>query len=300
MIVGAGLAGLITAHAFPNMPIIEAMPEPREVHKALLRFRSRAVADLVGVEFREVTVRKGIWDGYWREPNITSANAYALKVTGKLLDRSIWNLAPAQRFIAPPDLYRRLLSAAAPRITWGVKAQYGCGRDAAHIINTAPLPVVLEALGIEHEEKFERAAIRVERIRVKGADVYQTVYFPSPATTLYRASMTGDMLICEFAGEPSEGWLTDVCDAFALRGGCSLEFLESVEQKYGKIVPIDEEARRRFIVTLTRQHNIFSIGRFATWRNILLDDVVHDASVVKRLINASAYDQNIDLARIIK
>lgn len=296
MIVGAGLAGLITAHAFPHMPVIEAQPEPREVHKALLRFRSRAVADLVGVAFKEVTVRKGIWDNGWVAPNIASANRYAKKVTGRILDRSIWNLDAAQRYIAPEDLYARLIDAVGTRITWGTAANYS-NPPTDVVINTAPLPIVLEQLGISIDAQFERAGITVERMRVKGAAAYQTVYFPSPSTTLYRASMTGDMLICEFAGTPSEGWMTDALDAFGLRGGCDIEMLERVHQRYGKIVPIDEDLRRALVVKLTREHNILSIGRFATWRNILLDDVVQDAAVVKRLINASAYERHINISR---
>lgn len=296
MIVGAGLAGLITAHAFPHMPVIEAQPEPREMHKALLRFRSRAVADLVGVAFKEVTVRKGIWDNGWVAPNIASANRYAKKVTGRVLDRSIWNLDPAQRYIAPEDLYARLIDAVGNRIKWNTAANYA-SPPADVVINTAPLHVVLEQLGYEMDTKFERAGITVERMRVKGAAVYQTVYFPSPSTTLYRASMTGDMLICEFAGTPSDGWMTDVLDAFGLRGDCEIEMLERVHQRYGKIVPIEEDLRRALVVKLTREHRIFSIGRFATWRNILLDDVVQDAAVVKRLINASAYDQHLAISR---
>jgi hypothetical protein len=42
---------------------------------------------------------------------------------------------------------------------------------------------------------------------------------------------------------------------------------------------------------LTHEHNVFSLGRFATWRNILLDDVVDDIVQVKRLLkSSSAYD----------
>jgi hypothetical protein len=70
-----------------------------------------------------------------------------------------------------------------------------------------------------------------------------------------------------------------------------------VQQKYGKIAPIDERFRRSSIVQLTTQHKIFSVGRFATWRNILLDDVVNDLAVVKRLIHSSAYEQHLHGAR---
>ena len=58
MIVGAGLTGLIAAHAWPQALVVEAVSGPTGSHHALLRFRSDAVARLTGVEFRRVTVRK--------------------------------------------------------------------------------------------------------------------------------------------------------------------------------------------------------------------------------------------------
>ena len=104
-IVGAGLAGLIAAHAWPQATVLEAAPKPRAGHRALLRFRSEAVGRLTGIEFRRVTVRKGIWaDGAYQHPAIRWANLYAQKVVNRLAgDRSIWNLETSERFIAPED-----------------------------------------------------------------------------------------------------------------------------------------------------------------------------------------------------
>lgn len=289
MIVGAGLAGLIASHAFPRLPIVEAQPEPRAIHKALLRFRGTEVADLVGIPFRPVQVHKGIWmDGKWVGPNIQVANLYSQKVLGLLADRSIWNLSSATRFIAPEDLYERLIEAQAGRIRWGVQA---CFHSSDPIITTAPMPVVLRALDVICEEDFARSPVHVERFRLPKADVYQTIYFPTPAHTLYRASITGSMLICEFSEEPRGDWLRDVECAFALPH--EKEWLEAVDQRYGKIAPIDEGARRVLISHLTDKHNIYSLGRFATWRNILLDDVVNDIAVIKKLINASSYERRL-------
>ena len=71
MIIGAGLAGLITAHVFPRHKIFEASPEPIEKHKAVLRFRSDAIGRLTGIDFKPVTVRKEIFfDGKRAEPSI--------------------------------------------------------------------------------------------------------------------------------------------------------------------------------------------------------------------------------------
>jgi len=298
MIVGAGLAGLVAAHALPKQPIFEAAMEPRESHKALLRFRSDDVARVTGIEFKEVEVRKGIWlnpKGGWVEPSIEIANLYSTKVLGKLLSRSIWNLAPVARYIAPDDFYERLVANVAARIEWGRPVDFREAKgEPGPWISTAPLPVVTKALGIEDEIEFDRAAITVERWRIPNCDVYQTVYFPSPNHTLYRASITGDVLILEFVGDPYGTYALDVKEAFALPAPLyEMELLEKVNQKYGKIAPVNDEKRKALIGHLSSEHNIYSLGRFATWRNILLDDVVNDISVIKRLTTMDRYEQRL-------
>lgn len=105
---------------------------------------------------------------------------------------------------------------------------------------------------------------------------------------MYRASITGDLLICEFAGEIVGDWQDDLEKAFSLPS--SYTELDETTQRYGKIAPIDAAQRKQIIYLLTRDHGIYSIGRFATWRNILLDDVVSDAIAVKSLMTASAHD----------
>lgn len=295
MIVGAGLAGLISAHAFPRETIAEIQPEPSAIHKALLRFRTKDVGELTGIEFKPVTVHKGIYeDGTFHAPNIRSANLYATKVLGRLMDRSIWDLEPVTRFVAPQDFYERLINAVGHRICWDTdwaEAQTQIP-EKEPVISTAPLSAMLEAFCIDIGEEFDKASIHVQRFEVDRCDLYQTVYFPTAKHSLYRASITGNVLICEFAGLPDGNWNLDVHAAFGTDPG-QLDPVGTADQKFGKIAPINEGKRRAAIGKLTAEHNIFSIGRFATWRNILLDDVVHDIAVVKQLINASAYDRKL-------
>ena len=304
MIVGAGLSGLIAAHAFPKMPILEAASEPREQHKALLRFRSDVVSKVTGIPFRKVRVRKGIWyDGQFVEPSIRMANFYSFKCFGKFIgDRSIWNLDAADRWIAPEDFYWQLIDSMKSRITWGAAVTFG-GRDHDHtpMISTAPMHVMADGCGISAAlaVEFQRERVNVHRYRIKGADVHQTIYFPGPLQYLYRASITGDMLIAESVYLPGTAHeqqprseINDMCKAFGITPDL-LEPLESVSQRYGKIAPIDERTRKAIISTLTNDHNIYCLGRFATWRNILLDDVVGDAGVIKQLIHASPYERKM-------
>ena len=291
IIVGAGLAGLIAAHAWPNAPIIEASGKPRAVHRALLRFRSNAVSQLTGIEFRKVRVHKGIWaESQPQQPAIRWANLYAQKVLAGGLkgDRSIWNLDTVERFVAPDNLYEQLVDSVGARILWGAPANF---RDRKQpLISTAPLPVVLDALDIQRPFEFPRSGIQVHRWRVPGADVFQTLYYPDSHLSIYRASITGDTLIVEAVGP-----LGDMDDEqISMSFGINLsecEFLGSVEQKYGKIAPVDDSVRKQLLFKLTHDHNIYSLGRFATWRNILLDDVVDDIAAIKKLLKANnAYD----------
>ena len=294
MIIGAGLAGLIAAHAWPKELIVEAGAAPLEQHKALLRFRSTAVSDLTGIEFKPVTVRKAIFsNNQFVAPNPMASNLYARKVVDRVVDRSIWNLDTVTRYIAPEDFYLRLIEAVGSRIAWGQKADFS-KTDFGHepIISTAPLPIVLDGAGISHDLEFERAPITVQRFRVENADVYQTIYFPDPTTSLYRASMTGDMLICEYNKNPTDHDESIAIVAMGL-DLCEIEPLGTVEQRYGKIVDVNDQERKALLSRLTNDHNIFSLGRFATWRNVLLDDVVHDVAVIKRLMTAQAYDAKL-------
>jgi hypothetical protein len=291
-IVGAGLAGLIAAHAWPTATVLEAGPGPRQAHRALLRFRTDAVARLTGIEFRRVTVRKGLWAaGEFCAPNIRHANTYAQKVLGpdRLLgDRSVWNLDTVERFIAPETLYEQMIEAVGPRIHWNTPADFAGMRGA--VVSTAPLPATLAALGMKPECDFPRAPITVSRWVVPGADVFQTVYFPEPHLSVYRASITGSTLIVESVGPLELEDIGAVEHAFGVRKDCWVN-KEQVQQSFGKIAPIDDALRKQLLFRLTHEHNVFSLGRFATWRNILLDDVVDDIVQVKRLLkSSSAYD----------
>ena len=295
MIVGAGLAGLISAHAFPREHVVELSPEPSAVHRALLRFRTPVVGELTGIEFKPVTVYKGIFaGGTWHEPSIRLANLYAKKVVGRLVGRSIWNTDDAARYIAPIDFYDRLVESVSDRICWDTDWREAQTQIPANepVISTIPMSRMLETFALDIGEDFKHESITVRQFKIRECDLYQTVYFPTLKHSLYRASITGDLLICEFADEPEGHWQRDLQTAFAI-DAADITPLESCKQTFGKIAPIDEGKRRAAIAHLTEAHNIFSIGRFATWRHVLLDDVVHDTAVIKRLINGSAYDRKL-------
>lgn len=305
LIVGAGLAGLIAACHFKNADIIEAGPRI-ESHKALLRFRSDVVSNLTGIPFRKVSVNKEIhYNGEQHNRcTIAMANLYAIKGTDSLRDRSIWNLDPVERYVAPSDFYDQLVERHDDRILWNTKFEgfSTAEKSAIPVINTSPLPVVMEICGLESIPfEFERKSIKVDRYELPHDwDVYQTIYFPERDLRVMRASITGNILIVESVTKLHGDifcWREDENDELELILRCfGIGFIEielpqpeTVDQKYGKIVELPKAQRESILYELTRDHNVFSLGRFATWRNILLDDVVKDIIFLDRLIHASEY-----------
>lgn len=311
LIVGAGLTGLIAAHAWPRAQIIDQSPEPAPGgnHRALLRFRSDAVSTLTGVPFRKVQVRKGIWHGDgFVSPDIRIANIYAQKVlSGNLAgERSIWSLEPVERYIAPDNFYELLLANVGDRISWNTSLTWEVRvidkkpeRSDVPVISTMPLPNLIDTLQMPlHARAMEdslSAPINVHRYKLADVDVYQTVYFPDLRHGCYRASITGDTLIVECMSELP--WrdrnLDDVLNAFGL-DAASISRAEAVsQQRYGKIAPMtDDNLRKELIFQITEQANIYSLGRFAVWKNILLDDVVKDINAIKaQIAMRSGYDR---------
>lgn len=301
IILGAGLSGLIAATQFPNAQVFEANGPEQLSHKAVLRFRSEAVSRLTGIPFRKVTVRKSIWHkGEHVPPSMRLANMYSRKTNGGLHDRSIWNLEPVERYIAPENLQQQMADMIGNRINWWTKIDGSDLQRWRHdpVISTVPMPVMLDLLdgagGIARSGPgFGFASIVVDRYRVHDADVFQTVYFPGEDTSVYRASITGDLLIIERKGDMTFTDFSEVLDAFGL-DDCHVQLIdENHAQRFGKISPIDDKWRRDAIYNLTQEYGIYSLGRFAVWKNILLDDVVHDAAVVKKLITAGRYGASL-------
>ena len=288
LIVGAGLAGLLAAHAWPGARLIEGAPGPRSVHKALLRFRSDAAAKLTGTEFKRVRVRKGVFSrGQFCAPNIALCNQYALKTIGVLRDRSIWNVDPVDRYVAPEDWYEQLLDAVCSRIDWD--APYQASPELPPVISTAPLPAIMRAHGMIVPD-LRRSGIRVTRWRVPNAAVYQTIYFPDPTTSVYRASITGSLLIVEEALDmlpEFRVWEQLIEGAFGI-SMAEAERVDAADQSFGKVDELEPALRKSILFELTSKFNVYSLGRFATWRNILLDDVVDDIAVIKRLLNSES------------
>jgi hypothetical protein len=287
-IVGAGLAGLLAANMLRNHQTViwerqEALPNN---HSAVLRFRSSVVGDTLGIAFRPVTMIKTTLP--WRNA-VADALLYSFKNTGTLRsDRSI-NAGEqvAERFIAPPDLIARM----AERQNVIYNTGYDFEQQDRPVISTIPMPVLMRVLKYPHTDQTEFLSLPGVNVRatIADCDAYISLAVPDPSYPFSRISITGNELIVEIPNSvlsPIQG--KDIAASAVELLGISQGWLSNVtvhQQKYAKITPIPDEARREFIYWASHEHSVYSLGRYATWRpKLLLDDLVKDIKIIEQWI----------------
>lgn len=311
IIFGAGMSGCIAGVVFDDAIILESGDSPAMNHKALLRFRDDTVAKAVGIPFKKVRVHKAIWY-HAKERPVTPQmmNLYSQKVTGRFMDRSIANMDPVTRWVAPPDFHQRLLDRLDYRIHYNhrVTGLYDNGiavtiqgQDGIYhrepigrgpIISTLPIYVNAGIAGMEAPEwNYDDRQVFVTKLWVHNCDCYTSVYYPDPDVVVARASITGDTLIIESMLPLKPGSVATVAESMGLRNAEMDVILEDQPQLPGKIVPMTRADRRDFIYNLTTKENIYSLGRFATWRNVLIGDVLQDAYAIRDMIQRDGYSR---------
>lgn len=302
----SGLTGCIAGLVFQKATIVDNK-EP-EKHKALLRFRSHQIADLVGIKFKKVKAYKGIWfDGESVKNSIDMQNAYSIKVTGKLLDRSISNLDPVERYIAPPDLHDIMLDQLKDRIKLvsleemrGIM-HHSTDSKGEHVIKISTMSLfdnlaLAELPSIPRTDQVQ--PIYVSKYKVPyECDVEQTLYYPHPDLLTYRATLQDGVLTIESMDKIEALEVFHVFDSFGISINSIAKdqlIIHNHMQTFGKLSPIDEQARRKAIYDLTQKYHVYSLGRVATWREkVLLDDCINDINVIRRLINSDHYDRRL-------
>lgn len=301
VIIGAGLSGLIASRMLSDRKpeVIEKQTELPNNHEAILRFRSDAVSMATNIPFRKVHVTKAVARG---DNLICDSIRYSLKVTGKLQTRSVMDLQPVERWIAPRDFIARLGRQA--NISYGQDFEQYTNEiwksDRPAIVSTLPMPYMMKLFGWEPVNFTYNAGWTA---RFKIMPEYEcrlncTMYFPGNEPW-YRVSITDDELIVEGQGEGLESINLANRDIERLLlnpfGLSHKHFSSQVVrvkkakyQKIGELSVKDREQAKRFIMHLTEKHNIYSLGRFATWRpKVLLDDIVQDVQVISRLIDGT-------------
>jgi|TARA_S200000501_G_scaffold111937_1_gene105233 hypothetical protein len=291
IIYGAGMGGLLTANMLRRYnPIIkEGQPSLPNNHDALLRFRSDKVAIATGIPFKKVKVSKAIkYEGKLiTKPDLFLSNKYSLKVTGAYYDRSISNLEPVHRYIAPLKFIS--LMANSLNIEYNEILNYeACNNFREPILSTIPMPTMMKIISWPNKPDFKFKTIWSKRAVITNpkTSLYQTVYYPSDVTDCYRVSITGNVVMAEYISRPTKDGsdiFSFLKDDFGVKP-YELKYITVSEMKYGKLLPIEEKVRKEFILYLTQKYNIFSVGRFATWRQLLLDDIVDDINVIDNMI----------------
>lgn len=298
-IIGAGMAGLLAAAMLRDRceAVLERSTTVPNNHSAILRFRSSIVADTLGIQFKKVKVLKAVHP--WRNP-IADAMAYARKTTGMSTLRSSINVRSEQedRWIAPPDLVMRMAEIVRDKLRLGTEWHFDTwpGHHQAPTISTVPMPVLAANMNYERQDKMKFVWRNGTNLlaTLPNVDAYCTLYTPEPDFLPARLSVVGDQLIAECHGHGCEHVQPNM-----LLGEClkrlgiladpeDCQDVRFVAQKYAKILPIDEDERRRFIMWASDTHSVYSLGRYATWRpGLLLDDVVNDVRVICRLIDGA-------------
>lgn len=316
IIFGAGMSGCIAgivnrSQGYP-IRIFEAGASPQRNHKAVLRFRDDSVGRAVGIPFRKVHVTKSIWaDDREVTPSPRWDHLYAAKVTGRITQRSIGNIDAVTRWIAPADFHDQMLNKLNSEIVYnhqitgirqdGVIDMIGNGfedcavRDPKDepIISTLPIDTIAKLVGMEDLQPqwdYTGTSILVSHYKIHNCDTFTTVYFPME-TQVYRASINGNILIVESIDEMTDWARQTVCKALGIRPSNIQPIFEDVIQQRGKITPLEETARRRFLFQMTAEYGVYSLGRFATWRNVLLGDVLKDVYAINDMIDRDDYSR---------
>lgn len=317
IIYGAGMSGLLAAHMLRRFePVVhEAASELPNNHAALLRFRSNAVSEATGIPFKKVLVKKAVYndtnDLIQDCATIRDENCYSFKVTGEIKGRSIKSLAPAERYIAPPDFISQLAK--------GINIEYNSALKEVvkynhqSMISTIPMNVLMNVVGWSDAPafKYQEIAVVTATIEYPNIEIYQTIYYPYRNIPAYRASITGNKLIIEFINDESynfAGCSQTVLELSAksylmhfinsdLAGQAVLKDIGYKIQKYGKLINSTGKLGREFICAMTDLYGIYSVGRFATWRQVLMDDVVKDIKIVESMIDdRDSYSRRLRIA----
>ena len=302
IVIGAGMAGLLAAGMLQQKcsAVHERGVQLPNSHSAVLRFRSSIVADTLNIPFKKVQVLKAV--DPWRNA-VADAMAYSVKTNGAGTLRSIVsaNGQLSERYIAPEDLVQQMRERVSSDIIFDSEVEpedlHQWFQQREPVISTMPMPELMRLTGWAPRSQFRYQPGRNVVADLVGVDAYCSVYTPNPEHPTYRVSITGDKLIAELSRKAVQQNFgrNDVLHYALQAVGLSAEHVlhaEIKDQPYAKILPIDEQERRRFILYATEQFGIYSLGRFATWRpGLLLDDVVHDVRVIQRLAaGESHYD----------
>jgi NAD(P)-binding Rossmann-like domain len=281
-ILGAGMSGLLAANILRrhDITIIEKQSELPNNHHAVLRFRTPEVGNILGIPFKKVNMIKT----HVPYVNVVADSlSYSRKTTGQYLsNRSIIEgTVIAERYIAPPDLIAQMAQ--------NVNINYDSFEytDKLPHISTIPMPMLMNILDYPHVINFKSMPGIVFTGRILDCDAYVSVLFPGPDVPYSRATITGDNLIVEFPNLRELPDTPDLAHVYYSLGLHDCVILDGAfkHQDFFKIIEIDDSERKKFMRWATVNFNIYSLGRYSTWRpKLLLDDLIQDVRKIESWI----------------
>lgn len=296
-IIGAGISGLIAEGAalktFGNDIAIFDHKEKKGLsgeHKAVMRLRNTSIKDYVNCNLKKIKVHKGIWheDVMYTEPNLLLNNLYSLKVYGSLGNRSLSSLGIVERYLISDirSNNSNYVKGRVARVTDDRELIFTDDTSYAYdvCISTIPMPLMLQITGQEYDTEFKYQSISISSVTLDvKSTVNQTVYFTG-SEPQYRATVEGSTAIVESISELKDFEVIKALKPFGLGKVKYIKDINRYTQKIGKIEPIDDNLRRKIMMDLTDKFNIYSFGRFATWRSLRVDQTVEDIKKIMLLI----------------
>lgn len=292
------MAGLLAANMLRrHKPLImerqSALPNN---HHAVLRFRDEGVSQQLHIPFRAVRVFKSCDES---DP-VRAMLRYSMKVLGRYEARSLINMEPSTRYIAPPDLVNRMAEGLEIVYCQAIARLGDLEAIQGPKISTIPMYALMDILDYPGPRpQFKSEPGWTVTGVIPNCDVFVTRYVTDLTEPHYRVSITGDKFIIEGTGDPPGGalaraYISCVLAELGVNYSDHLQDCELQRSPYAKIAELSAEDRRAaddFMLWATLEHGIYSLGRFATWRrNLLLDNLVGDILKIERWMTASKFD----------
>jgi NAD(P)-binding Rossmann-like domain len=281
-VVGAGMAGLLAANMLRRHDVIvyEKQKELPNNHHSVLRFRTPEVGEVLGIPFRKVNMVKTV-SGFTNV--VANSLSYSMKVTGEYLsDRSIISgTVTDERYIAPLNLIEQM----AKNIHIQYESDYNFNDSNFPVISTIPMPLLMNKLNYTNQIEFKSMPGVVLTATVANCDAFVSVLFPG-SEDYSRATITGNQLMIEFPRNINKhySYQRRIANALGIVDTHIFD-MQWKKQDYFKITEINDAERKKFLRWATVHHNIYSLGRYATWRpKLLLDDLVKDVRKIENWI----------------
>lgn len=301
VIIGGGVAGAVASGFFKYLSpqVFEATnSDPLENHNAIMRFESNAIPMILGVPATSVKVTKNIYyqGNVYANPEIRFSNMYSKKVIDKLSKRSIDNLQTEQRFILTKKIKinninynHKLVGKDRNNLIFMHKEQFiKIPYDVC--ISTIPMPRLLE-MDVFNLNMLNYTATNIYTAKYNlctkiDNSLCQTIYFPDNDLGVYRASIVNGEMLIESVSRIKHREVEIVLESFGLVDS-DIEFVSSNSNKLGKIYTEKDIERRKIIMQLTDEFNIYSFGRYAIWKSIRADDLISDLHKIKNMLEVS-------------